>query len=545
MVVAATLAAAVGPVLAAPAGAQEVSTVIHLDTPGEEPVSTRTMISGWAADPAGDGTGVDIVRLYLGDPADGGQLLGAATYGQSRPEAVEALGEERFANSGFEMAVELPPGEYDLYVYAHLNTAGPDEGWAVLNRKFTASGSVPPDPRAVAVLDGDQSQVRAAAPPPARGSSASRDSTSADGTSGRSSSNISGGGLRSTASPYDPMPLDPLGSAGGSIFISPGRDGPELVDSMGMPTSTNGAQGQVGPNGIRQSVISDTNTGTYRTGQVNLVGGSGTQCPGPNCPAAQNNVANTLNNLPPELVREITGYNIPGVGTTQACTPANVPGGVQGACNPATGTVNAPNAPTNADLMRQRAQQAMNSVGQNATLPTPNTASPTCAQYGPNGQCLQPIGQVGFNGSVCVAWAGTNCLRYEAPTQQAAGQAGTPLATGTQLPNLQVTPQQLAALQGALGQPGTTSLGVQGTSATGSGYLNTTSGYLNSGSGYLNGSTYLNAGTASTSTATTTTPPGTFNPYAAVPTTGATTASTGTGSICLQYNSSGQCVASR
>lgn len=547
LVGAAVLAMTLAPWLVASAAAQETSTVIQLESPTTEPVGTRLMVSGWAADPAGEGTGVDIVQLYLGDPQAGGQLLGTATYGQARPAAAEALGEERFANSGFEMALELPPGEYTLYVYAHRNTAAPDDGWAVLSQTFTASSSVPPDPRAVAILGGEL-QVRAAAPPPAATtpSGASNPSTTTPAARG---SIVSGGGVRTTVNPHDPMPVDPLGSAGGSMFVSPGRDGPDLVDSMGMVPGAGAASGS--PSGIRQSVISDTAAGTYRTGQVNLVGGSGTQCPGPNCPAAQSNVANTLNSLPPELVREITGYNIPGVGSTQVCTPANVPGGVQGACNPVTGTASAPGAPTNADLMRQRAQQALNSVGQNAIAQTPNTATPACLQYGPNGQCVQPMNQVGFNGSVCVAWAGTNCVRWEAP-QQLGAQAGG-LGTGAQPGTAQLTPQQLAALQAALGQTGTNALGT-GAATTGSGYLNTSSQYLNTSSSYLNSSGYLNtAATPSgyTSPGAVTAPPSTAvtnpyaaNPYAAVPTT-ASYPTSSSGGICLQYNANGQCVATR
>jgi len=552
--VGAALATALASPLATPVGAQDVSTVIQLENPADEPVSTRTMISGWAADPSGEGTGVDIVQLYLGDPQDGGQLLGTATYGQPRPAAAEALGEDRFTPSGFEMAVELPPGEYTLYVYAHRNTAGPDEGWAVLSQKFTASGSVPPDPRAVALLGGDQPQVRSAAPP--RGQASTNNSSNASPNAPASRSGIvSGGGVRTMIDPNDPMPLDPLGSAGGSIFVSPGRDGPELVDSMGVVP---GSSGQTGTNGIRQSVASDTAPGTYRTGPVNLVGGSGTQCPGPNCPAAQNNAANALNNLPPDLVRDITGYNIPGVGSTQVCTPANVAGSVQGACNPVTGTASAPGAPTQADLMRQRAQQQMNSASPNAITQTPNTASPVCAQYAPNGQCVQPINQVSFNGSVCVAWAGTNCLRYEVPNQQAAA-AGALTAPSTPLvpqqsASQQLTPQQLAALQGALGQSNAIVPGVQGAAPGTSGYLNTTSQYLNTSSGYLNSSSYLNTGATSgyTSSSPTTainpyaSNPYASNPYASTPSTAANyTAGSTSGGICLQFSASGQCMATR
>src|SRR5581483_12072224 len=117
----------------------QATTMIQLESPASDtPSSTRLMVSGWAGDPTGDGAGVDMVRMYLGDPNADGQDLGAATYGQSRPDVVRTLGDSRFANSGFQLAVELPPGDYTLTVYAHRNTASQDEGWVVYSTSFTA-----------------------------------------------------------------------------------------------------------------------------------------------------------------------------------------------------------------------------------------------------------------------------------------------------------------------------------------------------------------------------------------------------------------------
>jgi len=59
-------------------------------------------IGGWALDPAGPGTGVDAVRVYLDGPMDaGGTLLGNATYGKPRPD-VGVLYGSAYVNSGYD-----------------------------------------------------------------------------------------------------------------------------------------------------------------------------------------------------------------------------------------------------------------------------------------------------------------------------------------------------------------------------------------------------------------------------------------------------------
>ena len=79
------------------AAAQGTTTIIHLESPSSTAASsTRMMVSGWAADPSGRGTGVDIVEIYLGDPQADGMDLGAATYGQPRPDVARTLGDPRF-----------------------------------------------------------------------------------------------------------------------------------------------------------------------------------------------------------------------------------------------------------------------------------------------------------------------------------------------------------------------------------------------------------------------------------------------------------------
>lgn len=68
----------------------------------EEPSSGATVqgtisVSGWAINAASwDGPGVDQVEIR-----SGGQLLGTANYGQSRPDVGAAYGDPRFNNSGY------------------------------------------------------------------------------------------------------------------------------------------------------------------------------------------------------------------------------------------------------------------------------------------------------------------------------------------------------------------------------------------------------------------------------------------------------------
>ncbi len=115
-----------------PAAAQDgqAQVVVERPLPGTT-VSTQVHISGWAVDPAGPATGIDAVHVYMdGEPGQPrARFLGAASYGQPRPDVARALGDPRFTNSGFALLVDLPPGSHSLYVYAHSADAGPNEGW--------------------------------------------------------------------------------------------------------------------------------------------------------------------------------------------------------------------------------------------------------------------------------------------------------------------------------------------------------------------------------------------------------------------------------
>jgi hypothetical protein len=423
----ALVAALVAPAASGAAAQEQATTIILLESPSSSaPVSTRMMVSGWAADPTGQDSGVDRVLVYLGDPHNGGQELGLATYGQPRPDVVRTLGDNRFANSGFQLAVELPPGDYGLTIYAHKNTAGPDEGWVVHSATFSASASVRPDPQAVALLGGEQPQVRTAAP----GTSSS--TTAATGPSGRptnvdrafgggtnsggfSATSPDGVGIRTTVSRHDPIPLEPT-VPGMSSAQGIGRGDIELADATG-----SGA-------GIRTSVASEpvggasTRSGQYQTGSVTLTGGGGNTCPGPNCPANTQAVNQAMQNLPPNLVRELIGYNIPGLGNNTPCIPTNAQG-APGACNPTTGSSIQPGAPTGIQQLQSQNAAAMQAAQNQPSVLSPVNTGPACQQYGSNGQCTAVAGSQGPLGSTCLRFAGSQCVYYGQPQAGAAGQA--------------------------------------------------------------------------------------------------------------------------
>ncbi len=517
--------------------AQTATTIIQLESPGgSAPVGTRFMVNGWAADPTGQGTGVDIVQIYLGDPQDGGQDVGQASYGQPRPDVARTLGDQRFTNSGFQLALEVPPGQYTLYVYAHLNTAGPDEGWASFSQSFTASASARSDPQAIAALNGDQPQVRSAAPAPAGPTSSG--GTSSRGGSGAFTATVdASGAIRTSGSTNDPIPLDPI-VPGMSSVQTQGR--PELADPTGSGM------------GIRQSVISEglsqgTN-GQYRTGQVTMTGGGGNQCPGPSCPANTSNVNTQLQQMPSDLIRQLTGYNIPGLGTNIPCTPSNGPGG----CNPQTGSSAAPGAPTGTQILQQQAQAALQSGGGPVAQPAVNTGPP-CSQSA-NGQCIQQQGAQGPLGSTCLRFVGSQCAYYGAAPPTAPAQAQAPLQSAV---NGQaggcaqwsgtgqcLTPAASAAsLAGAAGAPRdgfipglATTYPAGVLSAPGGASPSTSTGSLTSPSS-LTSPTSMPVGTTTGTQAV----PGQNAAVAAAPAGYAGAQVPSTSGVCLQFSPSGSC----
>lgn len=109
-----------------PKGSNRVGPQVAIDTPaagGELTAGEPTPIAGWAID-LGDaaGTGVSTLHAWAYPVADGERgtpiFLGAATYGGERSDVAAIFG-ERFRKSGYGLHVSaLPPGAYDLAVFA-------------------------------------------------------------------------------------------------------------------------------------------------------------------------------------------------------------------------------------------------------------------------------------------------------------------------------------------------------------------------------------------------------------------------------------------
>jgi hypothetical protein len=123
---AATLAVTLPAVPALGQTATSTTTQMSIDSPAASATitsGTQVDIGGWAADPAGPGTGVDMVRVYLDNRMDaGGTLLGDANYGYPRPDVAQALGSSALTNSGFNLywtPTNVSSGQHTLYVYAH------------------------------------------------------------------------------------------------------------------------------------------------------------------------------------------------------------------------------------------------------------------------------------------------------------------------------------------------------------------------------------------------------------------------------------------
>jgi hypothetical protein len=123
----------VATVAVAPASAQTTpgTPEIKIDSPRSDALiipGAEMVIGGWAVDPAGPGTGIDEVRVYLDGEMDrGGRLIGMATYGKPRPDVAAVRGNPAWANSGFDYVwrpIGLRPGQHRIYVYARSITRG-------------------------------------------------------------------------------------------------------------------------------------------------------------------------------------------------------------------------------------------------------------------------------------------------------------------------------------------------------------------------------------------------------------------------------------
>jgi hypothetical protein len=115
-----------------PKGSNRVGPQVVIDFPaaasGTAVAAQPLLVAGWAIDAdAETGTGVDAVHVWA-YPLDGGSPLfaGAAAYGGRRPDVAGIHG-ARFRDSGYGLIVDaLPPGSYDLAVFA----------WSTVTRDF-------------------------------------------------------------------------------------------------------------------------------------------------------------------------------------------------------------------------------------------------------------------------------------------------------------------------------------------------------------------------------------------------------------------------
>ena len=104
-----------------PKASGRVGSQIVIDTPtSQQDVGQPFVLAGWAVDLDDEvGTGIGTLHVWA-YPLNGGQPLfaGVASYGASRPD-VAALYGDRYKASGYQLTVAgLPPGNYDLAVFA-------------------------------------------------------------------------------------------------------------------------------------------------------------------------------------------------------------------------------------------------------------------------------------------------------------------------------------------------------------------------------------------------------------------------------------------
>ena len=100
---------------------------MYIDSPAPNQVVTQTFtIGGWAVDVgAPSGCGVAVVHAWA-YPLSGAApiFVGAASVGGSRPDVGAVFGHERFASSAYILQGSLPPGEYNLVVFAFSTLTG-------------------------------------------------------------------------------------------------------------------------------------------------------------------------------------------------------------------------------------------------------------------------------------------------------------------------------------------------------------------------------------------------------------------------------------
>jgi glucose/arabinose dehydrogenase len=110
------------------------SSLLVVDTPQPGATVNRPFqLAGWAFDSsAPTGTGIDTIHVW-GFPVAGGSpiFVGTPVLGGLRPDVGGYFG-SRFTPSGYNMVANLPPGQYDLVVYAHSLVTNTFDTWQVV-----------------------------------------------------------------------------------------------------------------------------------------------------------------------------------------------------------------------------------------------------------------------------------------------------------------------------------------------------------------------------------------------------------------------------
>jgi hypothetical protein len=119
-----SLALPLGAARPTPVAAQAPGLQLTVEQPAAGSDARETIvIGGWAVDTAsssGTGVGAEGVEVWLG-PADSGQFLGTAGYGDPRPEVAALLGNDRYLPSGYRYfwnSCDASPGPNTLTVRA-------------------------------------------------------------------------------------------------------------------------------------------------------------------------------------------------------------------------------------------------------------------------------------------------------------------------------------------------------------------------------------------------------------------------------------------
>jgi Viral BACON domain/Matrixin len=114
-------------IIIAPKSSGHVGAQVVIDAPRmQQEVRQPFHLGGWAADlDAEVGTGIDTLHVWAYPVAGGLPIfIGVPTYGGARPD-VAAVHGDQFRESGYGLTVQsLPPGSYDLAVFAWSNVTG-------------------------------------------------------------------------------------------------------------------------------------------------------------------------------------------------------------------------------------------------------------------------------------------------------------------------------------------------------------------------------------------------------------------------------------